>query len=343
MEFSNITIKKDSPLIIPEIGINHGGDLDVAKSMVDSAARAGAIIVKHQTHIPEEEMSIAAKNIKPGNSNKDIYSVISENCLGLEEEIELAQYVRSKNIEYLSTPFSIKAAEFLAEKINVSCFKIGSGECSNRIMIREVAKIGKPMIVSTGMNTLASVRKTVEIMEEEGVQYALMHTTNLYPTPYSHVRLGAMMELMREFSNIPVGLSDHTLDSLACISALALGAQIIERHFTDHKNRVGPDIICSMDENELAELIESANKISMMLGGSKEPHKDEQVTIDFAFTSIVSKKKIFAGELITKDNICLKRPGTGEFNSDDYLKLLGKKVTTDVEIDIQIKKEFLEN
>ena len=227
MKFSNITIKKDSPLIIPEIGINHGGKLDVAMSMVDAAVRAGARLVKHQTHIPNEEMSVAAKNIKPGNSDKDIYSVISENSLELEEEIQLAQYARSKDIEYLSTPFSIKAAEFLADKINVSCFKIGSGECSNRIMIREVAKIGKPMIVSTGMNTLESVRKTVEIIEEEGVPFALMHTTNLYPTPYSNVRLGAMMQLMREFPKVPVGLSDHTLDNLACISALALGAQIM--------------------------------------------------------------------------------------------------------------------
>ena len=342
MKFSNISIKKDSPLIIPEIGINHGGKLDVAMSMVDAAVRAGARLVKHQTHIPNEEMSVAAKNIKPGNSDKDIYSVISENSLELEEEIQLAQYARSKDIEYLSTPFSIKAAEFLADKINVSCFKIGSGECSNRIMIREVAKIGKPMIVSTGMNTLESVRKTVEIIEEEGVPFALMHTTNLYPTPYSHVRLGAMMQLMREFPKVPVGLSDHTLDNLACISALALGAQIIERHFTDHKNRVGPDIVCSMDENELAELIESAKKVTMMLGGSKEPHEDEKVTIDFAFTSVVSKKKIMSGELLTKDNICLKRPGTGEFNSDDYLKLLGKRVVTDIQTDLQIKREFLE-
>ena len=162
------------------------------------------------------------------------------------------------------------------EKCGVHACKIGSGECNNYPLIEHIASFGKPMIVSTGMNDLKSVEKTVNIMEKYGVQYALMHTTNLYPTKPEWVRLGAMQEMMRAFPGVPIGLSDHTLNNNACIAAIAQGACLVERHFTDYKERTGPDIVCSMDENELKELIQAADEVHRMLGGSKEAIAEEQ-------------------------------------------------------------------
>jgi len=336
-----LPVSPKHPLIIPEIGINHGGNLDVAFSMVDAAWRAGAKLVKHQTHIPSAEMSKAAKSILPGNADKDIFSVISENSISLDDEKILAEYVRSKGIEYISTPFSFEAAIFLHEIIDVPFFKIGSGECNNRLMIKKISDFQKPMIVSTGMNSLDSIRKTVDVLESSGVDYALMHTTNLYPTPDTHVRLGGMLDLMREFDGVPIGLSDHTIDNTACNAALALGAQLIERHFTDHKQRVGPDICCSMDEVDLAKLLDDAQRIPLMLGGNKEAHIDEKVTSDFAFQSVIALTDIQPGEILTTENIGLKRPGTGPFNADDFFRLINMKSVQLIPADEQITPKML--
>ena len=151
-----------------------------------------------------------------------------------------------------------------------------------------------------------------------------LNITNLYPTPDTHVRLGGMIDLMREFEGVPVGLSDHTIDNTACNAALALGAQLVERHFTDHKQRIGPDICCSMDEIELVDLLDTARRIPLMLGGNKEAHIDEKVTSDFAFQSVIALRDIEPGEMFTSKNIGLKRPGTGAFNADDFFKLVDK-------------------
>ena len=339
---TNFPISASSPLVIPEIGINHGGDLDVAFSMVDSAFRAGAQLVKHQTHIPDAEMSAAAKAIMPGNADEDIYSVISKNSLTLDQEKVLAEYVRSKGLEYISTPFSYEAAVFLHEVIDVPFFKIGSGECNNRHLVKKISEFQKPMIVSTGMNTLQSIRQTVDILDSSGIKFALMHTTNLYPTPDTHVRLGGMLDLMKEFKDVPIGLSDHTTDNLACIAALALGAQLVERHFTDKKERVGPDICCSMDESELSALLKYSTRLPSMLGGNKEPHSDETVTSDFAFQSVVSLIDIKPGEKFSMDNIGLKRPGTGSYGADDFVHLINKTATQLIEADVQLTPEMVQ-
>ena len=224
------------PLVIPEIGINHGGSLAVAKEMVDSACRAGASLVKHQTHIVEDEMCSVAKKVIPGNADISIYDIMKRCALSEKDEYELMQYVQSKGMFFLSTPFSRAAADRL-EKFGVQAYKIGSGELNNYPLLRHVASFGKPMIVSTGMNDIESIQKAVAILEESGVDYALLHTTNLYPTPPSLIRLGAMQEMMRAFPNVPVGLSDHSLSNTACIAAMALGASVVERHFTDTKDR----------------------------------------------------------------------------------------------------------
>lgn len=323
------------PLIIAEIGINHEGSLKTAFEMVDAAYQAGAEVVKHQTHVVDDEMSKEAKKVIPGNANVSIYEIMKRCALSEEDEIRLKQYVEDKGMIYLSTPFSRAAADRL-EKMGVVAYKIGSGECNNYPLLEHIANFGKPIILSTGMNNINSVKKAVDIFERYKIKYALLHTTNLYPTPTHLVRLGAMQELQQHFPNAIVGLSDHTTNNLACFAATALGASILERHFTDRMDRPGPDIINSMDPIALKELIEGSKEISLMRGGKKEAAKEEQVTIDFAFATVVTIKNIKKGDIFTKDNIWVKRPGTGEILAESYNEILGKKATNDIPLDTHL-------
>lgn len=322
-------------VVIPEIGINHEGDLNVAKEMVLSAHRAGARLIKHQTHVCSDEMCGAAKKVVPGNADVSIYEIMERCALNEEEELELKRYTEELGMFFLSTPFSRAAADRL-EKFGVGAYKIGSGELNNYPLIEHIASFGKPMIVSTGMNDIASISKAVDILEKKSVSYALMHTTNLYPTKPEWVRLGAMEEMMREFKGIPIGLSDHTLNNNACIAAMAKGASIVERHYTDYKQRTGPDIVCSMDEKELNELLIAAEEIPAMLGGEKKAIKEEKVTIDFAFATVVAIKNIEEGDTFSKENIWVKRPGTGEILAEHYNDLLGKKAKKKIKVDTQL-------
>jgi len=343
MSFAIGEIKVDfdsAPLVIPEIGINHGGSLEVAKLMVDAAANAGAKLVKHQTHIVDDEMSSAARHVIPGNSSKSIYDVMAECALTELDELALMEYTQSKGLEFISTPFSRAAADRL-EKFGVKAYKIGSGEMNNYPLIEHIAEFGKPMIVSTGMNTLESIAKTVDILKRKGVQFALLHTTNLYPTKPEQVRLGGMTAIAERFPEVLVGLSDHTINNNACIAAIALGAQIVERHFTDRKDRVGNDIICSMDGNELKALLHAAEEVSLMRGGIKTALPEEQVTIDFAFATVVTIASIKRGEIFTKENLWVKRPGTGEILAEEYTNILGKIATCNIDCDTHITREMV--
>jgi N-acetylneuraminate synthase len=323
------------PLVVAEIGINHEGSLDVAREMVDAAARAGVEVVKHQTHIVADEMSGAAKKVIPGNADVSIYEIMQRCALSERDEIALQQYVESRGMTFISTPFSRAAADRL-HAMNVPAYKIGSGECNNYPLLKHVASFGRPIILSTGMNTIDSIRKAVDIFVAAGVPYALMHTTNLYPTPPHLVRLGAMVELKNAFPGAVVGLSDHTTDNVACLGAVALGASILERHFTDHMSRTGPDIVCSMDENACRELIESSSKLHSELGGTKGPAKEEQVTIDFAFATVVTIAPVKAGEPFTMDNLWVKRPGTGPIRAEQFESILGKRATRDLAADVHL-------
>jgi N-acetylneuraminate synthase len=325
------------PLVIAEIGINHNGSLKEAKKMVDAAISAGAEVVKHQTHIVEDEMSSLAKETIPGNADRSIYEIMDEYSLNEQDEFELMKYVEQKGAIFISTPFSRAAANRL-ERFGVPAYKIGSGECNNYPLLKHIASFGKPIILSTGMNDLESVKKAVTILRDYKVPFALLHTTNLYPTDPTLVRLGAMEELKKTFPDALVGLSDHTTSNHACFGATALGASILERHFTDSMQREGPDIICSMDPNALKELIEGSNLLQKMRGGSKTILlKEEQVTRDFAYATVVAIKDIEAGETFTKENIWVKRPGVGEILAEDYEDTLGKKSKNSIPIDQHLK------
>ncbi|MBS1731264.1 MAG: N-acetylneuraminate synthase family protein [Bacteroidetes bacterium] len=323
------------PLVIAEIGINHEGSLQTAIDMVDAAASAGVEVIKHQTHIVEDEMSHAAKKMIPGNANESIYEIMKRCALNEKEEYALKKYVEQKGMIFISTPFSRAAANRL-QKWEVPAYKIGSGECNNYPLLQHIATFGKPVILSTGMNTIESISKAVDIFRRNKIPFALLHTTNLYPTPNRLVRLNAMTSLQNHFQDAVIGLSDHTLSNHACFGAVALGASILERHFTDHMSRPGPDIICSMDTKACKELIEGSKIIALQRGGEKGPVIEEQVTIDFAFATICTIQPVAKGETFSKENIWVKRPGKGGILAEAYEKILGRIAAKDLIEDEQI-------
>ncbi len=329
------------PLVIAEIGINHNGSLEEAFKLVDAAKSAGVEIIKHQTHIVNDEMSIEAKNVIPGHTKESIYEIM-ENCsLSEEEEIKLQEYVHSKDMIFFSSPFS-RAAALRLNRMNVPAYKIGSGECNNYPLIELISSFKKPIILSTGMNDIQSIKKSVDIMEKNNTDYALLHCTNIYPTPENLVRLNAINELKENFPNAVLGLSDHTITNYPCIASVALGASILERHFTDSMKRVGPDIVCSMDPESCRELISASKLVRMASYGTKGPLFEEKATIDFAYASVVSIKNINKGDEFTVENIWVKRPGTGDFLADKFKDILGKKASVNIRKDVQLKKSFIQ-
>lgn len=329
------------PVVIAEIGINHGGSLAAAKEIALSAVENGAHLIKHQTHFPFKEMSREAESRIPGNDPRSIFDIMKACALKPSEEEELAAYVRDLGGTYFSTPFSREAADFL-ESIGVEGFKIGSGECSNYPFVEYIASKGLPVILSTGMNSLSAVDQSVNILQSAGVPFALMHTTNLYPTPHRLLRLGSIAEMKSRYPFTPIGLSDHSTSNAACLAAVALGAELLERHFTDSIDREGPDIICSMNPGELQELTRMSAEIFSALGGEKGQLDEEKVTVEFAFASVASTRRIQSGEELTTENCFPMRPNGGDFGPVDYPYLLGRKVVRTIEARTQLSKNDLE-
>lgn len=326
-----------APLVIAEIGINHEGSLDTAIAMADAAIDAGAEIIKHQTHIVEDEMSDEAKLVIPGNADMSIFEIMKRCALGEDAERRLMQHVEDRRAIFISTPFSRAAADRL-RRFGVPAYKIGSGECNNYPLIRHIAGFGKPIILSTGMNSIESVRPSVEIMRSAGVPFALLHCTNVYPTPPSLVRLGAMRVLKEAFPDAVVGLSDHTTSNYTCLGAVALGASVLERHFTDSLDRPGPDIVCSMDPSALSALIEGANTIFQARGAEKQAVDAEAPTIAFAFASVVAVNDIAVGQRLNEENMWVRRPGGGDFSAKDYDSLLGAEVVAPIRRGARLKR-----
>ena len=341
--FGKIIINENKPpLVIPEIGINHNGDLELAKKMVYSAYISGAKLIKHQTHIIDDEMSSLAKKVIPGNSKESIHAIMSKSALNESSEYELMKYTESLGLEFLSTPFSRAAADRL-NLFGVKAFKIGSGEMNNLPLLKHISNFNKPVIMSTGMNGIEDIKQSVKIFLEKDIPLILLHTTNIYPTQPQHVRLGAMQEMMNTFNNLFIGLSDHTLNSNSCLAATALGAKVLERHFTHDNTINGPDIICSMTPYDLNKLIIDTEEIHKMLGGEKQALDDEKVTIDFAFSTVVTIKDIKKGERFTSDNLWVKRPGVGQIRAKHYEDVLGKKASRDIKNDTHIDWTMVEN
>jgi N-acetylneuraminate synthase len=321
------------PLVIAEIGINHEGDVAKAKRMVDDAVRAGCECVKFQCHVIEDEM--IPNDVVPGNSTDTIWNIMARCALSEADERGLKKYVEDQGLIYLSTPFSRAAADRL-ESMGVPAYKIGSGECNNYPLVRHIAAFGKPVILSTGMNDLDSVRPSVDILRSAGVAFALTHCTSMYPTPYEKVRLGALGELREAFADAVIGLSDHSIGNYTCLAAVALGARILEKHFTSDKSWAGPDVPISMDPRELEDLVRGSRAVFAALGGGKTILPEEQPTIDFAYACVVTIRPVKAGENFSAANVWVKRPGTGEIKARDFDRVLGGRATRTIPANVQL-------
>ncbi len=321
------------PLVLVEIGINHEGEIGKALQLVDAAVDAGAEVVKFQCHITEKEM--VPTDMTPGEiSTEKLWDIIKRCELTAAEEREVQAYCAEKGVIYLSTPFSREAADRLNE-MGLPAFKIGSGECNNLPLLDHIAGFGKPMILSTGMNDLASVKRSVEVIKDR-VPYALLHCTSMYPTPYEKVRLGAVSELLGHF-DAPIGLSDHSMNIWTCLGAVALGASILEKHFTISRSWPGPDTGISIEPHELKDMIDGSRAIWQARGGAKTILAEEQPVIDFAYATVVSIAPIKSGDTYTRDNIWVKRPGTGPIRADRFEDIIGKVATRDIPAEVHIQ------
>jgi len=324
------------PLVIAEIGINHGGDLAVAREMVRLAAGAGCEMIKHQTHIVEDEMTEEAKAIFPPNADVSIWEVMERCALSREDEAELKRYTESLGLIWISTPFSRAAADFL-EELDVPAYKIGSGEADNLPLIRHIARKGKPVIMSTGMQTIETIRASVAILDGAGIDYALLECTNLYPSPPEIVSLQGVTDLRRAFPNAVIGFSDHSIGPEMALASVALGASILERHYTDTRYRKGPDISCSMDPAELRFLIDRSREIWTALRNPKERTGPEEDVYRFARGSVVADRDLPEGRVIAEADIWARRPGSGEIPAYDFDKVVGRRLTRAVTRNEQLK------
>lgn len=324
-----------TPLVIAEIGINHEGSMVKAKRMIYDAHQSGAECVKFQSHVIDDEMIPAAKKVIPGNAKKSIWDIMARCALTESQEKQLKTYTEKLGMIFLSTPFSRAAANRL-HRLQVKFYKIGSGECNNYPLIEHIATFKKPVILSTGMNDINAIKKSVAILRSHRIPFVIMHCVSMYPTPYEKVSLGAITDIKKHFPDAVVGLSDHSLGIYTCLGAVPFGASILEKHFTSDKRWPGPDVPISIDPNELRELIIGSRAIYKALGGKKRILKEEQPTIDFAYACVVSTKRIRTGERLTKENTWVKRPGTGEIKAIDYPKVVGTMAKSEIPSDTQI-------
>lgn len=302
-------------LIIAEAGVNHNGDFETAKRLAIAAKEAGADIVKFQTANVDSLVSEYAemadyqkKNTGKAGSQREM---LQEILLSYHEFVKLSDFCEKIGIKFLSTPFDIESIHFLSD-LKVNVWKIPSGEITNYPYLVEIARTGLPIILSTGMSTLDEIGEAIDLLQKYGSgKITLLHCTTEYPTPYQHVNLNAMSTLRERFG-LDIGYSDHTLGIEIPIAAVALGAVIIEKHFTLSREMEGPDHKASLEPDELKEMVQSIRKLEKALGdGKKQPTDVEEKNAMVARKSIIAGKDIRKGELLTEENLTTKRPGTG--------------------------------
>ena len=322
------------PLVVAEVGINHNGDVNLAKLMVKTAKAAGAHCIKFQTHITRKEM--IPTDMTPGKiSAEPLWNIIQRCELTEDEEREVKGLCDESGILFLSTPFSREAADRL-ERLDVPAYKVGSGEITNLPLIKHVAQKGRPMIVSTGMTEMDEIAETVDLIQSYGIPLILLQCTSTYPTAYKDVKLGAIPLLQQRFG-VPVGLSDHSMGIYTALGAVAKGACLLEKHFTISRGWPGPDQGMSIEPHELRELVQGAEAIYQALGAEKTVIDQERAVIGFARASVVVVKPIAVGEPLSEDNIWVKRPADGEIPAKDYQKVLGKVAKVAMAPDHQLK------
>lgn len=338
MLIGNRSIGKDSPVfVIAEACDNHMGDLETAKEMCRLAKLAGCDCIKFQHHLPDEEMLPDV----PMTSNFDIplYEFLKRYALTLDQHYELLEYCKSIGIIYLCTPFSLKAAYELDE-LGVPAFKIGSGEMDDIPTLKAIAKLGKPMIVSTGMATPGEIKRTYDVLKDAGIDFALLNCLSEYPPQYEDVNLGFLKTMQEEYPRAVIGHSDHTPDLFTCYAAVALGAKIIEKHVIIDKKTPGPDQSVSIDFFDLRTLVDGVRKVELALGNTRMVNPKEQGIREWAHRSLVSLVDIPAGSVIEQSMIWSKRPGTGipSWRMDE---IIGMKTVRDIKANALIKMEDL--
>ena len=325
-------------MIIAEAGVNHNGDIEIAKSLIDVAADAKADIIKFQTFSAERQVTNNAPKAQyqkeSSKSDESQFLMLKKLELSEAMHLELIKHCETREIGFLSTGFDIQSVDFL-NGLNQKMFKIPSGEITNLPYLRHIGKIGKPVLLSTGMSNLKEVEAALDVLEKSGTprnKITVLQCTSSYPAPKNEANLTAMNTFKKEL-NVAVGFSDHTLGIDISLAAAALGATVIEKHFTLDKSLPGPDHKASLEPNELKEMVVAIRNIQASLGdGVKKVMPSEIPNIDVARKSLVAKKQINNGDIYTSENVTTKRPGTG-VSPMFWDQFLGKKASRNYAID----------
>ena len=335
-------MNNQSIIIIAEAGVNHNGSIELAKKLIDVAAEAGADFVKFQTFKAETLVTQTADKAEYQkeitNTDETQFEMIKKLELDRNAHETLIEYCKQKDIQFLSTAFDHGSIELLA-KLDIPFYKIPSGEITNLPYLRHIGRMSKPIIMSTGMSSLEEVRDALNVLIESGAekeQITILHCNTEYPTPMKDVNLKAMLTIKDEMG-VNIGYSDHTLGIEVPIAAVAMGATVIEKHFTLDRNMPGPDHRASLKPDELREMVVAIRNIKKAMGaGEKKPSSSETKNISVVRKSIVAKMSIKKGELFTEENLTVKRPGTG-ISPMGWDAVIGKPASSDYEMDDLIR------
>ena len=329
-------------IIIAEAGVNHNGNVEIAKKMVLTAKKAGADYIKFQTFCPEKLVSKSAEKADYQKQNtiaqESQLEMLQQLALTQDDFFELKEYCKRKEIGFLSTPFDLDSLHFL-DSLDMDFWKLPSGEITNLPYLLEIAKTGKPVVMSTGMCELEEIKEAVDYLRRAGTEkIILLHCNTEYPTPMEDVNLKAMQDI-KDSLGLPVGYSDHTQGIEVPIAAAAMGACVLEKHFTLDRTMSGPDHRASLEPKELQSMVAAVRNIEKAMGnGKKEPSQSERKNIGAVRKSIVAKCKIKKGEIFSEENLTTKRPGTG-ISPLKWFELIGQRAKRDYETDQLIVKE----
>lgn len=327
----------DKTLIIAEAGVNHNGSLEIAKRLIDAAAEAGADYVKFQTFKTEKLVSKSAKKadyqiVNTGDGNDSQFSMLKKLELSEQDHQVLIEYCRQRNIRFFSTAFDLESLEFL-NTLGMDLFKIPSGEITNLPYLKRISKFGKPVILSTGMATMEEIKAAVDVLQGGGVKktdICILHCNTEYPTPFSDVNLRAMLTISKQF-NVSVGYSDHTVGIEVPVAAVALGARVIEKHFTLDRFLEGPDHLASLEPAELKQMVSAIRNIEQSLGtDTKQPSPSEIKNIAIARKSIHIARELPKGHILQENDLIMMRPGDG-ISPMRMDEIIGRQIINDME------------
>ena len=335
MDFLNKIMSKDF-YVIAEAADAHYGSLDRAKEMVLKAKLAGADAIKFQHHIPDAEM---LRDIPlSGNMKEPLYDFLLKNALTINQHVDLNLFCKDNEIQYLCTPFSLKAAIELETNLSLPAYKIGSGEMLDHPTIKEIMKFGKPMIISTGMSTIAEIDLTYEVVKNHNPGIILMNCTSAYPPTYSDIHISFTKEMIERYPKAIIGFSDHSPGLEVVLASFVLGAKVIEKHVTLSHDLAGPDQSVSIDFTQLGRMISQLRNLSLALKSKKEIHQTELEIRSWAHRSLVYMQSFKRGEIIKNGDIWGKRPGTG-IPSRFIDKYIGRTLKIDVGENTLLKDE----